>query len=183
MRSPGAVAAAVVAVAIASLLTAGCAGPGQGLAVTVRDSGGVLLAHVPLAADGFAVSYRNSVYGTVAEERYRVQDDGRFGLVELAADQLAVLEEYYAVPGPVSATPEGDRRAWRAEPPARPLFADLAIAATTLGERTVLVPGQPPVPLAPLVDPSAGPDVTGTDVAGTDVTGTDVTVVLDVEES
>ena len=51
------------------------------------------------------MSYRNSVYGTLAEERYRVAADGRFALVELAADQLAVLEEYYAVPGPVRRAP------------------------------------------------------------------------------
>ena len=42
---------------------------------------------------------RNSIYGTLAEERYRVHEDGRFELVEIAAEQLAVLEEYYAVPG------------------------------------------------------------------------------------
>ena len=110
------------------------------------------------------MSYRNSVYGTVAEERYRVQDGGRFGLVELAADQLAVLEEYYAVPGPVRAAPDGDRRSWVAQPAYHPEFTELAIAATALGERTLHVPGHPPVPLPPLVKE-------------------DVTVVLDVEES
>jgi hypothetical protein len=110
------------------------------------------------------VSYRNSVYGTVAEERYRVQDGGRFGLVELAADQLAVLEEYYAVPGPVRAAPDGDRRSWVAQPAYYPEFTELAIAATALGERTLHVPGHPPVPLPPLVKE-------------------DVTVVLEVEES
>lgn len=130
----------------------------------MRDSGGALLTQVPLPAAEFAVSYRNSVYGTVAEERYLVRDDGRFGLVELAADQLAVLEEYYAVPGPVRAAPGGDRRSWVAEPRDHPEFTELAIAATALGERTLHVPGHPPVPLPPLV---------------TD----EVTVVLDVEES
>ena len=155
---------ALVAVLAAGLLGTACAAQHPGPAVTVRDGGHALLTRVPLPDASFAVSYRNSVYGTVAEERYRVQDGGRFGLVELAADQLAVLEEYYAVPGPVRAAPDGDRRAWVAEPADHPVFTELAIAATDLGERTLLVPGHPPVPLAPLVT-------------------TDVTVVLDIEES
>jgi hypothetical protein len=154
-----ALAAAVLA---AGLLTAGCAAPGP--SVTVRDAGGALLARVPVPGGAFAVSYRNSIYGTLAEERYRVRDGGRFGLVELAADQLAVLEEYYAVPGPVAAAPGGDRRNWLAQPNGAPVFADLSIAATALGERTLLVPGHPPVPLPPLVADA------------------EATVVLDVEE-
>jgi hypothetical protein len=166
-RAPrGRLLAAAVA---AGLLVGGCAGQGERPAVTVRDAGGELLAQVPLPSDAFAVRYRNSLYGTLAEERYRVQDGSRFGLVELAADQLAVLEEYYAVPGPVSAAPDGDRRNWVAEPGRSPVFADLSIAATALGERTLLVPGHPPVPLPPLVDDGVG--------------GSDVTVVLDIEES
>lgn len=160
------------AVAAAGLLAAGCATQSPGPAVTVRDGDGALLTQVPLAARSFAVSYRNSVYGTLAEERYRVEPGGRFGLVELAADQLAVLEEYYAVPGPVRAAPDGDRRNWVAQPGDRPVFTDLSIAATTLGERTLLVPGHPPVPLAPLVATNVATNVTA-----------DVTVVLDVEES
>jgi hypothetical protein len=155
---------ALAAVLAAGPLGTGCAAPDPGPAVTVRDGGGAVLTRVPLPGDSFAVSYRNSLYGTVAEERYRVQDGGRFGLVELAADQLAVLEEYYAVPGPVHAAPGGDRRSWVAEPADHPVFPELAIAATALGERTLHVPGHPPVALAPLV------------------TG-DVTVVLDVEEN
>ena len=67
-------------------------------ALVISNDGGVL-ASMPLAGDTFAVSYRNSIYGTVAEERYTVQDDGSYRLAQLAADQLAVLEEYYAVPG------------------------------------------------------------------------------------
>jgi hypothetical protein len=152
------------AVLAAGLLGSGCAVADPGPAVTVRDSGGTMLTRVPLPAAEFAVSYRNSVYGTVAEERYRVRDGGRFGLVELAADQLAVLEEYYAVPGPVRAAPDGDRRIFVAEPRDHPEFTELQIAATVLGERTLHVPGQPPVPLPPLVTDG-------------------VTVVLDVEES
>jgi hypothetical protein len=154
----------VAAVVVAGLLGTGCTAQTPGPAVIVRDGGGVVLTQVPLPGGSFAVSYRNSVYGTVAEERYRVRDGGRFGLVELAADQLAVLEEYYAVPGPVRAAPDGDRRSWVAQPAYHPEFTELAIAATALGERTLHVPGHPPVPLPPLVKE-------------------DVTVVLEVEES
>lgn len=137
-----------------------------GPAVTVRAPGGELLAHVPLGGDRFAVQYRNSIYTTLAEERYHVSPDGRFEVVELAADQLAVLEEYYAVPGAPRPAPAGDRRSYVAEPdPARPAVFDvLRIAATDLGERTLLVPGQPPVPLWQLVDE-------------------DVTVIVEIEES
>jgi hypothetical protein len=150
--------------AAAVLLGSGCAVADPGPALAVRDSGGALLTRVPLPVAGFAVSYRNSVYGTVAEERYLVREGGRFGLVELAADQIAVLEEYYAVPGPVRTAPPGDRRRWVAEPRDHPEFGELAIAATALGERTLHVPGHEPVPLPPLVTDG-------------------VTVVLDVEES
>jgi hypothetical protein len=161
VRAP---AAAVLAAGLltAGLLTGGCAAPGP--TVTVRDAGGALLTRVPVPGGTFAVSYRNSLYGTLAEERYRVQGDGGFRLVELAADQLAVLEEYYAVPGPVDAAPDGDRRNWVAQPSQHPVFGDLSVAATALGERTLHVPGHPPVPLPPLA-------------------GAGVTVVLDVEES
>jgi hypothetical protein len=155
---------AVAAVLAAGLLGSGCAAADHGPAVTVRDESGAVLTRVPLPSPGFAVSYRNSVYGTVAEERYRVEPDGRFGLVELAADQVAVLEEYYAVPGPVRPAPDGDRRRWVAPPRDHPVFGELAIAATALGERTLHVPGHPPVPLPPLVTEG-------------------VTVVLDVEEN
>lgn len=136
-------------------------------AVTVRAPDGELIARVPLDGDTFAVSYRNSIYHTLAEERYRVRPDGRFELVEIAADQLAVLEEYYAVPGAPRAAPAGDRRSYVVEPnPARPaVFATLRIAATDLGERTLHVPGHPPVEVWRRV-----------------VTA-DPTVILDIEES
>lgn len=126
---------------------------GDGAAVVVSDGDGDVLADVPLGGDRFAVRYRNSIYGTLAEERYRVDDDGRFTLVALAADQLAVLEEYYAVPAPTPA-PRDDRRSFVAAPaPGRaPTFTTLSIAATRLGERTLLVPGRAPVALWQLVD-------------------------------
>ena len=144
--------------------TAAVAGD-DGRAVVVRTPDGEVLARVPLTGDRFAVSYRNSVYTTLAEERYRVLPDGRFELVELAADQVAVLEEYYAVPGAPRPAPPGDRRSHVAEPdPARPAVFDvLNIAATDLGERTLHTPDTDPVPIWRLL------------------TGEDPTVLLEIE--
>jgi hypothetical protein len=154
----------LVAAAVVAATTAALAGD-DGRAVVVRTPDGEVLARVPLTGDRFAVGYRNSVYTTLAEERYRVLPDGRFALVELAADQVAVLEEYYAVPGAPRPAPSGDRRAHVAEPdPARPgVFDVLNIAATELGERTLYVPGAAPVPIWRLV------------------TGEDPTVLLETE--
>jgi hypothetical protein len=122
--------------------------------IVIRSEGGDMLATVPLNGARFAVSYRNSIYGTFAEERYVVLPDGRYRLVEVAADQLAVLEEYYAVPGAPRRAAETDRREWVAPPhPARPsIFETLSLAATDLGERTLHVSGEPPLELWRLVE-------------------------------
>lgn len=137
-------------------------------AVVVRADDGDLLASVPVGRRGFALSYRNSVYGTLAEDRYTVQAEALpaswFRLVEVAADQRAVLEEYYALPGPSRAT-AGDRRNWVSDPARRMVFRALNIAATDLGERTLHVPGHRPVPLWRLVGDG------------------DPIVVLDIEEN
>ncbi|MCZ2861147.1 hypothetical protein [Blastococcus sp. VKM Ac-2987] len=135
----------LAATGVAAVATRGDGEP----AVTVRGAGGELIAQVPLAGDTFAVGYRNSIYRTLAEERYRVLPDGRFELVELAAEQVAVLEEYYAVPGAPRPSPPGDRLPFVVDPdPSRPaVFEHLRIAATDLGERTLFVPGAEPVPI------------------------------------
>ena len=152
-RAPRRLLAVVLAVLGVIVLAGGvvalASGGGEGQAVTVRTPDGELIARVPLDGDTFAVGYRNSVYRTLAEERYRVLPDGRFELVELAAEQVAVLEEYYAVPGAPRPAPPGDRLDVVAEPdPSRPaVFSDLRIAATDLGERTLFVPGSEPVPI------------------------------------
>jgi hypothetical protein len=123
---------------------------------------GTTLATVPLPADGaFALRYRNSLYGTQAEERFIVTDDGELRLVELAADQLAVLEEYYAITSP--ARPAADRRAWTATPAHVPLITELRIAATDRGERTLLVAGQPPIELWRFVEDAAPTVILGLD--------------------
>jgi hypothetical protein len=166
-RTRLAVALLVVVLAVATLAAVLLAGRGGDPAVVVRTPDGELIAEVPLDGDTFAVGYRNSIYTTLAEERYRVLANGRFELVELAAEQLAVLEEYYAVPGAPRPAPAGDRLAYVVEPdPARPaVFDSLRIAATDLGERTLFVPGHAPVPIWERV-----------------VTE-DPTVILDIEEN
>lgn len=128
--------------------------PDRGIAVTVRAPDGELLAWVQLPGTTFAVGYRNSVYRTLAEERYEVHPDGSFEVVQLAADQVAVLEEYYAVPSRPLDARRGDRLGYVAPPdPARPPVFDLLhIAATDLGERTLYVPGEDPVALWRLVE-------------------------------
>ena len=153
---------AVVVVLLAGLLgllgvlatgLASASGQGEaGRILVVRNDDGEL-ATVPLTGDTFAVSYRNSIYQTLAEERYEVLADGSYRLVEIAADQLAVLEEYYGVPdAPTPAGPK-DRRNYVVPPnPERPaVFETLSIAATDLGQRTLHVPGEPPLELWPLV--------------------------------
>lgn len=130
------------------------AGEEAAKAIVIRGHDGDVLATVPLHGRRFAVSYRNSIYGTLAEERYAVLPDGRYRLVEIAADQLAVLEEYYAVPGAPRRATESDRRDWVVPPdPARPVIFDtLSIAATDLGERTLRVSREPPLELWRLVE-------------------------------
>ncbi|MEO3435033.1 hypothetical protein [Inquilinus sp. CAU 1745] len=156
MRNPAAV-AVVLACLVSPAASAAGLDPAQGeaaRAIVVRSHDGGILASVPLHGEHFAVSYRNSIYGTPAEERYEVLPDGRYRLVQIAADQLAVLEEYYAVPGAPRRAEEPDRREWVVPPdPAHPLVLErLSIAATDLGERTVHVPGAPPLELWRLVE-------------------------------
>ncbi|MBA3850761.1 MAG: hypothetical protein H0X59_00110 [Chloroflexi bacterium] len=127
-------------------------GRGQA-AVVVSDDAGRVLARLSLGKDdAFSLRYRNSLYGTSAEERFVIMGDGRFRLDELVAEQVAVLEEYYAVSeGPTRAAPGS----WRA-PPAYTLELDrLTVAATDLGRRTLLVEGHRPLALWRLVDDAA----------------------------
>jgi hypothetical protein len=115
----------------------------SGPAIVVTDDAGRVLARLALdESQAFSLSYRNSLYGSLAEERF-VIEDGRFRLDYLAAQELAVLEEYYAVTeAPVLAT-DG----WSAPPAYELELERLTVAATDLGERTLLVEGQAAVPL------------------------------------
>src|SRR5918992_3605763 len=76
--------------------------------LVVRGPDDRVLAELRLPDRTFSLRYRNSLYRSLAEEHFVVDDAGRIGLAGLAADELAVLEEYYAV----------ERPAWRSGPSA-----------------------------------------------------------------
>jgi hypothetical protein len=117
--------------------------------VVIRDGAGDELARTPLPASReLALRYRNSLYHSIAEEHF-VAEDGRLSLVALAADELAVLEEYYtAVGGTRSDSEDGLRWHVGVERPAIEL--PLSIRATALGERTLITAGRE-IPLWRLV--------------------------------
>ncbi len=144
---------AVVAALVVGAVAATVSGVTDGRAVVVADPNGTVMARVPLGSErGFAMQYRNSLYGTLAREGFDVTDGGSFRLDDLSAEQLAVLEEYYAV----DAAPERGTAGWWSAPPAYELeLAELRVAATDLGQRTLLVAGQPPIELWRLVDDAA----------------------------
>lgn len=136
--------AGLAVVTLLATLTAAAAvmaGQEGARSLVVRDPSGAELARVALPPSGeFAMRYRNSVYRSLAEERFRV-DGGRLRLVELGADELAVLEEYYTAVGAERAEP-GATRAWRIRVE-RPLVdLPLRVQASELGQRTLLVQGR-----------------------------------------
>ncbi len=150
---------AVLAIAIAVALLTGTAVAGGDaqptLVITLPD--GRILARVLLPEDGsLALRYRNSLYGTIAEERFEATAHGCLRLVGLGAEQLAVLEEYYAIDTPARRV-AGDL-GWSAAPAHVPVIETLRIAATDRGERTLHVAGYPPIELWRLV-PDAAPSV------------------------
>lgn len=119
--------------------------------LAVSDQEGRLLHEVVLPDSGFALRYRNSVYGSLAEERFEVANDGRIRLRELAAEDPAVLAEYYRLAGaPYRLTDVGEMT-WAAIPEHATVVDELPIAATELGERTLVVEGEQPLALWSLV--------------------------------
>lgn len=146
----------VVALLVAVLVSgSGPVAAQPGAQVLVRDERGTILARVGLGEDRqLTLRYRNSLYGSLAEERFVVRGSS-LHLVQLAADDRAVLDEYYVVDGGAEPTRPGDDRAWWAAPRDALWLDDLAIAATDLGERTLIVPGRPPLELWRLVDDAA----------------------------
>ena len=139
-----------------ALLGAAATVAGSGPALVVRAPDGSTLARVELPADGsFALRYRNSLYGSLVEERFVVAADGRMRLTRLAADELAVLEEYYAIDRPAERGPAAGTRAWEGEPALAFEEDAILIAASDIGERTLLVDGAPALELWRLVDDAA----------------------------
>ena len=106
-----------------------------------------MLHEVALPDSGFSLRYRNSVYGSLAEERFEVTDEGRIRLRVLAADDPAVLTEYYRLAGAPNRAPQGEGLAWVGVPEHELVMDELPLAATERGERTLLVEGERPVNL------------------------------------
>ena len=144
-----AILAVLAALIVPLALTA--AAPAAPALVVVGPDGEVLAERV-LEDGGFGLRYRNSLYRSLAEERYAVEPDGRIRLVELSADELAVLEEYYAIDRPAERHPHDAARAWRAEPAGEVVIESLVVAATDLGQRVLLVDGAAPLELWRLVE-------------------------------
>jgi hypothetical protein len=146
-----------IAAALVVVLSAVAAlGGRQGSELVVRGLDGSQLASVQLPSDGgFRLRYRNSIYGSLVEEVFVVTPDGRLRLVRLAAEEVAVLEEYYAVDGPAVRQPAGSSMAWEGKPSLTVEQDSILIAATDLGERTLVVDGASPLELWRLVDDAA----------------------------
>jgi hypothetical protein len=149
--------------AIAILAAATCLGVAasrpQPVQLTLRDGDGNLLLRLPVTDARFTLRYRNSIYGSIAEERFAVAAGGRISLVEVAADQRAVLGEYYEVAHAPRRTTSGDPRTWASRPRQAVVLAELSVLATDHGRRTLLVGGREPIPLWGLVDGLARPHV------------------------
>lgn len=118
----------------------------------VRGPNDRVLAELRLPDGTFTLRYRNSLYRSIAEEHYVVDAQGHIELVGLAADELAVLEEYYAIDRPAWRPGHGSVRSWRADPARGVNIENLIVAGTDLGQRTLLVEGEAPLALWRLVD-------------------------------
>ncbi|MDQ4034596.1 MAG: hypothetical protein M3153_01595 [Chloroflexota bacterium] len=118
--------------------------------IVVRDAAGAELARAELRpSEGFALRYRNSVYRSIAEERFRVDGD-RLRLVELRAEELAVLEEYYTATA-ADRTSSGSSLEWRVVVERPPIPLPHRVQATALGQRS-LVTERVDIPLWKLVE-------------------------------
>lgn len=140
---------ALLATVVSAAAVAAVAGSRAALRVSLPN--GETLAILPLPPGGeITLRYRNSLYGTLAAERFDVTDDGRLRLVGLEAEQVAVLEEYYAV---TDAPRETDGGLGHAATPAHaPVIQSLRVAATDRGERTLIIDGHHPIELWRFVD-------------------------------
>jgi hypothetical protein len=146
--------AVMAPLALVLALTAAAGAPGAPILV-VRGPDDRVLAQVVLPDGQFTLRYRNSLYRSTAEERFAIGPDGRMTLVGLAADELAVLEEYYVIGAPAQPAPVRAVRAWEAKPSDDVVLESLLVAATDLGRRTLLIEGYRPLELWRLVDDGA----------------------------
>ena len=120
--------------------------------LVVRGPDDSVLAELRLPDGSFTLRYRNSLYRSLAEEHFVVDAAGRIELVGLAADELAVLEEYYAIDRPAWRAAGDAARSWRADPAREVTIDTLIVAGTDLGQRTLLVDGAAPLALWRLVE-------------------------------
>jgi hypothetical protein len=146
LARPSIVAAAyaLVAVCLAAVVSASAPAGARayGWQLVARGTDGQVLLRVALPGSRFVLRYRNSVYGSVAEERFAIGPDGRMVLIELAADEAAVLDEYYVPADRPRRTDPGDTRLWKATAREALQLAELHVAATRVGERTLVVEGR-----------------------------------------
>jgi hypothetical protein len=134
--------------AVLGATAAGVSGPPAAEWLLVgRLQAGAVVFSVPLPEGSFALRYRNSVYGSLAEERFTVDAAGRLVLTELASDEVALLGEYYAVAQRPRPAPPADARAWVAPPAGQMELGELSLVASRHGERTLLVDGRAPIQL------------------------------------
>lgn len=95
-RWRGRVGGLTIAIVVIVALTSRPAERGAPATLVVSAYDGSPLARVTLLADGeFTLRYRNSIYGSLVDEEFVITAEGRMRLTGLAADELAVLEEYY----------------------------------------------------------------------------------------
>ncbi|MDP8904744.1 MAG: hypothetical protein M3N29_05425 [Chloroflexota bacterium] len=138
----------VVSAAVLGVTFAGTPGrPAGDWLLVGRSEAGEILLRVPLPDSSFALRYRNSVYDSLAEERFRVDATGRLVLAELASDEVALLGEYYDVARRPRRAPLSDARDWVAPPARHTALEELPLIASQHGERALLVEGRRPVPL------------------------------------
>jgi hypothetical protein len=142
----------VLTLPLAASAGAGWADP----TLVIRGPDGTVLERIGLPDGEFSLRYRNSLYRSMADEHYAVDDNGQIELVGLGADELAVLEEYYAIDEPAQRSSSG--APWRASPARVVVLDDLLVAATDLGQRAVIVDGREPIELWRLVE-DASPSV------------------------
>jgi hypothetical protein len=131
--------ALVVALSAVALPASLVGGSGPPRVVVLHDAAGTQLARVELAPAGhFALAYRNSLHRAPAEERFAAFADGSFRLVQIAADRLAVLEEYYGRNPSLDRGASGGLR-WEHTLATPPAFRELRVLADRLGRRTLVV--------------------------------------------
>ena len=141
--------AVIILLSAATGTSIGASGDDAGWWIVIRDGVGDELARTPLPASReLSLRYRNSLYGSLAEEQF-VVEDGRLSLVTLAADELAVLEEYYTAVGGARSD-SADHLRWRIDVERPAIELPLHIRATELGERTLIAAGRE-IPLWRLV--------------------------------